>query len=395
MPKTVKDLLVEIRNTSELVIDLAYSSVIYDVEDVAEEVLELEAKFVDLIKEIRKIAALSVRHIRETEKVASILQIASAGYKMSSAAGDISSLVLRGYKLPKNIVNLILAHSEETIVKVTVPENSPVVGKSLGEVMFQKVTGMRVIAIKRDLQWIFDVDRDTRIMKGDVLFVRGDPNSVPRLYEFVLNETREIGIASELEIPELDRAVDLLIEMKNLSELAVDLAYSSLIYGNEDVALEVVYIESVLDNMKFEVEKLILSASKKFDDPSILIPIIEIVHCSEQIADSAREIAEILLNKMELPEVFKDAMRKTGEILIMVNVDKDSPLTNKTLKETRVESNTGMHIIAIKRRNEWITRPTASTAIHAGDILIAKGPRESEIEFLNLCCSTKQAKPAS
>ncbi|MDI9642178.1 MAG: TrkA C-terminal domain-containing protein [Archaeoglobales archaeon] len=391
MPKTVKDLLVEIRNTSELIIDLAYSSVLYDVEDVAEEVLELEAKFVELIKEIRKKATLSVRHIREAEKVASVLQIASAGYKMSSAAGDISSLVLRGYKLPKSIVNLILTHSEETIVKVTVPENSHVAGKTLGEVKFQKVTGMRVIAIKRDLQWIFDVDRDTKVMKGDVLFVRGDPNSVSRLYEFVLHEMKEMSIATELEIPELDRAVDLLIEMKNLSELAVDLAYSSLIYGNEEVALEVVYIENVLDNMKFEVEKLILGASKKFEDPSILIPIIEIVHCSEQIADSAREIAEVLLNKMELPEVFKDAMKKTGEILVMVTVDKDSPLHNKTLKETRVESHTGMHIIAIKRKREWVTRPTAGTAIYAGDILIAKGPREAESELLNLCCSTKFA----
>ncbi|MCS7143835.1 MAG: potassium channel protein [Archaeoglobaceae archaeon] len=391
MPATVKDLLVEIRNTSELIIDLAYSSVLYDVEDVAEEVLELEAKFIELIKEIRKKASLSARHIRETEKVASVLQIASAGYKMSSAAGDISSLVLRGYKLPKNIVNLVLTHSEETIVKISVPENSPVAGKTLGEVKFQKVTGMRVIAIKRDLNWIFDVNRDTRVMKGDVLFVRGDPNSVPRLYEFVLHESKEIGIARELEIPELDRAVDLLIEMKNLSELAVDLAYSSLIYGNEDVALEVVYIENVLDNMKFEVEKLILTASKKFEDPSILIPIIEIVHCMEQIADCAREIAEVLLNKMELPEVFKDAMKKTGEILLMVTVDKDSPLHNKTLKETRVESNTGMHIIAIKRKREWVTRPTASTAIYAGDILIAKGPREAENELLNLCCPTKPA----
>ncbi|MCS7130048.1 MAG: potassium channel protein [Archaeoglobaceae archaeon] len=391
MPKTVKDLLVEIRNTSELIIDLAYSSVLYDVEDVAEEVLELEAKFIELINEIRKKAALSVRHIRETEKVASVLQIASAGYKMSSAAGDISSLVLRGYKLPREIVNLILTHSEETILKVTVPENSPVAGKTLGEVKFQKVTGMRVIAIKRDLQWIFDVDRDTKVMKGDVIFVRGDPNSVPRLYEFVLHESREMGIATELEIPELDRAVDLLIEMKNLSELAVDLAYSALIYGNEEVALEVVYIENVLDNMKFEVEKLILAVSKKFEDPSILIPIIEIVHCSEQIADSAREIAEVLLNKMELPEVFKDAMKKTGEILVMVTVDKDSPLHNKTLKETRVESHTGMHIIAIKRKREWVMRPTANTAIYAGDILIAKGPREAEAELLNLCCPTKPA----
>jgi uncharacterized protein with PhoU and TrkA domain len=392
MPKTVKDLLIEIRNTSELIIDLAYSSVLYDVEDVAEEVLELEAKFIDLIKEIRKKAALSVRNIRDAERIVSVLQIAAAGQKMSGAAGDISSLVLRGYKLPKNVVNLILTHSEETILKVRVPDNSPIAGKTLGEVMFQKVTGMRVIAIKRDLEWIFDVNRDTRIMRGDVLFVRGDPNSVPRLYEFVLNEAKEIGIATELEIPELDRAVDLLIEMKNLSELAVDLAYSSLIYGNEEVALEVVYIENVLDNMKFEVEKLILSASRKFEDPSILIPIIEIVHCSERIADGAREIAEVLLNRMEVPEIFKEAMRRTGEILMMVTVGENSPLHNKTLKETRIESNTGMHIIGIKRKNEWITRPTANTAIFAGDILIAKGPREAEKDLLELCC---QAKPAS
>ncbi|NHW24041.1 MAG: potassium channel protein [Archaeoglobales archaeon] len=392
MPKTVKDLLIEIRNTSELIIDLAYSSVLYDVEDVAEEVLELEAKFIDLIKEIRKKAALSVRNIRDAERIVSVLQIAAAGQKMSSAAGDISSLVLRGYKLPKNVVNLILTHSEETILKVRVPDNSPIAGKTLGEVMFQKVTGMRVIAIKRDLEWIFDVNRDTRIMRGDVLFVRGDPNSVPRLYEFVLNEAKEIGIATELEIPELDRAVDLLIEMKNLSELAVDLAYSSLIYGNEEVALEVVYIENVLDNMKFEVEKLILSASRKFEDPSILIPIIEIVHCSERIADGAREIAEVLLNRMEVPEIFKEAMRRTGEILMMVTVGENSPLHNKTLKETRIESNTGMHVIGIKRKNEWITRPTANTAIFAGDILIAKGPREAEKDLLELCC---QAKPAS
>lgn len=392
MPTTVKDLLTEIRNTSELIIDLAYSSVLYDVEDVAEEVLELEAKFQELINEIRKKAMLSGRHIRDAEKIVSVLQIASASHKMSSAAGDISLLVLRGFKLPKNIVNLILTHSEETIMKISVPEHSPVAGKTLGEVMFQKVTGMRVIAIKRDLDWVFNVNRDTMVMKGDILFVRGDPNSVPKLYEFVMQETREMLIATELEIPELDKAVDLLIEMKNLSELAVDLAYSSLLYGNRETALEVVYIESVLDNMKFEVEKLILSASKKFEDPSILIPIIEIVHSSEQIADGAREIAEILLNRLELPEIFKDAMKKTGEILMMVTVEKDSPLHNKTLKETRVESKTGMHIIGIKRKNEWITRPTASTAIFAGDILIAKGPREAEKEFLELCCP---AKPAS
>ena len=58
--------------------------------------------------------------------------------------------------------------------------------------------------------------------------------------------------------------MDTLVEVKNLSELAVDLAYSSLIYGNEDIALEVVYLEERIDNMKFEIEKLILESSKHF-----------------------------------------------------------------------------------------------------------------------------------
>ncbi|MEM2176229.1 MAG: TrkA C-terminal domain-containing protein [Archaeoglobaceae archaeon] len=390
MPKTVKDLLIEVRDTSELIIDLAYSSVLYDAEDIAEEVLELEARFNELLNEIRTIASLSVRRVEEAKKIAAILQVANAGQKISSAAGDTAALVLRGYKLPKDIVSLILSHSEETIIRATVPENSIVSGKTLKETRFQKLTGMRIIAIKRDLEWIFDVHRDTRLMKGDIIFVRGDPNMVSKLYEVVFGEKKELELTTELEIPELDRAVDLLIEMKNLSELAVDLAYSSLIYGNEDVALEVIYLESLVDNFKFEIERLILLVSKKMEDPSMLIPIIEIAHCAEQIADGAREMAEVLLRKIELPKIFKEAMRKTDEVLTMVHVSSDSPLHNKTVGEARIETNTGMHVIAVKRNREWITRPTANTRILSGDILIAKGPRDGEKELINLCSAVKQ-----
>ena len=390
MPKTVKDLLIEIRNATELIIDLAYSSILYDAEDIAEEVIELEEKFYELLNEIRTLATLSARRLEDAKRMVAIMQIASASQKISSAAGDKSTLVLRNYKLGKDIVKLILSRSEETIVRISVPENSQVAGKTLGELRFQKVTGMRVIAIKRDLEWIFEVNRDTRIMKGDILFVRGDPNMVPKVYELVLGERKELETVCELEIPELDNAVDALIEMKNLSELAVDLAYSSLIYENDDVALEVVYLENLLDNLKFEVEKNILLASRRFEDPFVLIPILELAHSAEQIADGAREIAEVLLKKMELPAVFREAMRKTDEVLTMVTVCENSNLQGKTLGEARVETNTGMHVVAIKRRGEWITRPTASTRIFAGDILIAKGPKDGESELINLCSAIEK-----
>ncbi len=393
MPRTVKDLLVDIRDTTELMVDLAYSAILYDNEDIAEEVLELESKVLDLLKHIRVVSVLAARRVEDAEKVSSILHIANAGQKISNAAGDISSLVLRGFKLSDEIINLILYHSEETVIRVRVPEHSEIAGKTLGEVRLHTRTGMRVIAIKRGFSWIFNPDRDTVVYKDDLLFARGDPYAVPRFYEVVTGKAVPMSPEpGDIEIEELDRAVDLLIEMKNLSELAVDLSYSSLLYGNSDIALEVVYLEEIMDNMKFEIERNVLKCSKYFDEEKLkpLMSIIEIAYCSELIADAARDISEVLLDKMDIPAIFKEAMRETDEVLTLITVSENSPLNGKTLGEAKVESNTGMHVVAIKRKNEWITKPTANTKVYSGDLLIAKGTREGEQELLKLCSTPAQ-----
>ncbi len=386
MRRTVKDLLVDIKDTTELMVDLAYSAILYDNEDIAEEVLDLEERVLEQLKQIRVVSILAARRVEDAEKVSSILQIANAGQKISNAAGDISSLVLRGFKLSREIVSLILYHSEETVIRVQVSEKSEIAGKTLGETRLHTRTGMRVIAIKRGFSWIFNPDRDTKVLKGDLLFARGDPAAIPKFYEIVTGEKVEPPEKpEEIEVEELDKAVDMLIEMKNLSELAVDLAYSSLIYGNEDIALEVVYLEEMIDNMKFEIERLILESSKHYSNLKPLMAILEIAYCSEQIADAARDISDVLLDKMEIPPIFREAMRETDEILTLITVKDDSPLNGKTLGEAKVETNTGMHVIAVKRGNEWITKPTANTKIFSGDLLIAKGTREGEVELLKLC----------
>ncbi len=388
MRRTVKDLLVEIKDTTELMVDLAYSAILYDNEDIAEEVLELESRVLELLKQIRVVSVLAARRVEDAERVSSILQIANAGQKVSSAAGDISSLVLRGLKLSPEIVRLIFYHSEETVVRVEVPETSEIADKTLGESKLHTRTGMRVIAIKRGFSWIFNPDRDTRINRGDLIFARGDPSAIPKFYEVVIGERIELPESPpDLEIKELDEAVDDLIEIKNLSELAVDLAYSSLIYGNEDIAVEVSYLEEKIDNMKFKIQRNILRSSKYVEDSQLqpLMAILEIASSSELIADAARDISEILLEKKEIPPIFKEAMRETDEVITIVSVGEKSRLNGKTLGEARVETNTGMHVIAIKRGNRWITKPTASTKIFGGDLLIAKGTREGESALLRLC----------
>lgn len=384
MRRTVKDLLVEIKDTSELMIDLAYSAVFFDNDDIAEEVISLEKNMVDYLKEIRVVSILSVRRVDEAESVSSILQIANAAQKIGNAAGDIAMLIIKDYKLPREMVNSIIVNSEETVTKAQVTRESEVAGKTLGESKLHTRTGLRVIAIRRGVEWVYNPDRDTKIMKGDVLFARGDVTGIPNFTELVVGERREIGRQEpEKEITDLDKAVYTIIQMKNMSELAVDLSYLSVLYDNEEIAHEVIYIENEIDNMKYQLQHWVLNSSKEFDfevDP--LIALLELSYTSEVIADSAREISEAVAQRMEIHPIFKEAMKETDEIISIVEVTRDSNLNGRSLGEAKIETNTGMHVIAIKRDSNWITRPSANSKMFAGDLLITKGTREGN-DLLN------------
>ena len=386
MRRTVKDLLVEIKDTTELIVDLAYSALLFDNEDIAEEVLELEEKIINLLRQIRIVSILAGRRVDEAESVSSILQIADAAHRIGNAAGDIATLVLKGFKLPKEFVNLILLKSEETAVKAVVGEDAEIANKTLGDVRLHTRTGMRVIAIKRGFEWIFNPNRDTKILIGDVLFARGDIMGIPKFFEIVTGKRVEVKEEDvEIALEDLDNAVDTVIEMKNLSELAVDLSYSSVLYYNEDIAQEVAYLEERIDNMKFDLQHWILVSSRHFEETKPLITLLDLANASEQIADSAKEIAGIVLQRLEIHPIFREAMREVEEIITMVSVERGSKLDGKSLGEARVETTTGMHVIAVRRGNRWIVNPKATTIVRAGDTLIAKGTREGESLLKKLC----------
>ncbi len=388
MLQPVKDLLFRMKDTSELIVDLAYSAILFDNEDIAEEVLELERKLHDLLDDTRVSSILAARRIDEAEAVSGVLQVANATEKIGNAAGDIAALVLRGFKLPRDMIKMILATAEETIVKTVVPDDSRVADKTINKTKIHTMTGMRIIAIKRGFEWIFNPTKDTKILKGDVIFARGDVTCVPKFLEFIGNKCKPQYTIPEIKIENLERAVKILIKMKNLSELAVDLAYLALLHKNEEVAQEVVYLEEEIDDLRYELQHWVLGSSRYYEDYEKIKPlmaILEIAYASEIIADSARDIAELLLKKAKIHPILKDIIMGSDEIVTLVEVKSGSKLSNKTLGELKVETNTGMHIVAIKRGNKWITRPTASTKILANDVLVAKGTKEGEALLKKIC----------
>ena len=97
---------------------------------------------------------------------------------------------------------------------------------------------------------------------GDVLFLRGSAGRhrpAPRAGRRAL-----LGAAASrprtARSSDLDRAVDVLVEMKNISEVAVGLAYSALVFRDQGLAAEVRHLEDRLDEMKDRLELWVLRA---------------------------------------------------------------------------------------------------------------------------------------
>ena len=61
----------------------------------------------------------------------------------------------------------------------------------------------------------------------------------------------------------------------------------------------------------------------------------------------------------------------------------------RSLQELRVETETGMFVLAVQRGTRWTYRPRAGFVLTAGDRLISVGPEEGEEELLELCSAAR------
>lgn len=191
-PKNVKEIFIEMKNTAELMVDLAYSSVLFNEEEIAEEVLELE-EYLDLLNyHLTVHAVLAARNPREAEKITSILQMAHAIDDVSNAAADLAKMVLEGVEL-NPVIREAIMESEEVIGRFIVAPHSVLVGKTLKELDLAGSTGVWLIAVRRGKRWIFAPDGDFKIMARDVLIGRGTQTSIDYLKELARGVIKVVG----------------------------------------------------------------------------------------------------------------------------------------------------------------------------------------------------------
>lgn len=182
--------------------------------------------------------------------------------------------------------------------------------------------------------------------------------------------------------------VEKFVELKNTSELMIDLAYSALLLNSKELAEGVHKLEEYVDKLHTEYELAVLLSEFKEEEAKGILGLIRLGVVTEEIADAATEIAEVVLREIEPHPVMKLVIEEADETATYVSVSEGSPLVNKTLREARIPEETGMQVLAIKRGDRYV-RPRPDLTINVGDVIIASGFAEGEENLKKLASPSR------
>ena len=384
-PRNLKAMLAEAKDASELMVDLAYAALYFDDEGMAEAVLDLEEEMSDLVHEMRSLTMLAVRHPREVDGMSSVLLVVSSIEQIANAAVDISKIVLRNIGIPQALL-VDMAEAAEVSHRLVVAQGSHLVSRSLADLELPVVVGMRVVAIQRGRRWLTDIGGESVLEPSDVLFVRGEPAGIVRLRELA---SASVWVPPQLApaqgLTDLDRAVDTLVEMKNLSETSIGLAYSALVLRDLSLAREVRSLEERLDGMKVSLQTWVLRAAASDIDPSQLRGLLHLAEAAEDIGDQALQMVTLVLDQEDIHPVLALALGDTSDVVVQVPIGSESAAENMSLGSLGLSVDPGYHVLAIRRAGSYLYNPQKNIVLRSGDELLASGPEEGRERFAEIC----------
>jgi uncharacterized protein with PhoU and TrkA domain len=176
-PRSVKEILVEMKDSSELIVDLAYSAVIFDSDEFLDEVLQLEERLDQLLYQVRIQIMMATRTRDDAEELIGILQVASAAEQIGNAAEEIARLVEEDVEY-RPFLPFVMREADETLGTARVADDSEIAGQSPFQLGLESAWGVRIIAFKRRRRWWYEVDEGRSINTGDLLVFRGTGEGV-------------------------------------------------------------------------------------------------------------------------------------------------------------------------------------------------------------------------
>jgi len=148
-PRNLREMLAEAKDSSELMVDLAYAALYFGDPEMASEVVAIEETLSDLVHDMRGVCIMAVRNPRESDGMSSVLQVISAIERIANDAVDIARIVTHNVGIPVELVAQLSA-AEEISHRVLVNEGSLLAHRPLADHELPVQTGMRVMAVRRE-----------------------------------------------------------------------------------------------------------------------------------------------------------------------------------------------------------------------------------------------------
>jgi len=183
---------------------------------------------------------------------------------------------------------------------------------------------------------------------------------------------------------------DLITEMKDLSELMIDLAYSAALFNSRPLAEEVIEMERRVDDLAYRLDMSAMLATRDPKDAESLVAVSVVASAADKISDAAGDIAAIVLKEIGVHPIVREAFEKVEERLTRVEIQKGSVWANKSLRDLELSAKMGVDIIAIRRNTDFIINPEKDELVLAGDVVIARGAPMGIEEFERLAGRTVQ-----
>lgn len=180
-----------------------------------------------------------------------------------------------------------------------------------------------------------------------------------------------------------ERLVVMLAQLKDMSEMMIDLAYSALLCESEEIADYVLEMEEKMDKLHMEFELAVLELRETRPTKGLL-GLIRLALSAEELADAAGITASIVKKGLRAHPVVRMAMERAEETIVATEVDEDAVLDGMSLGEAGLEDDIGMRVIAVRRGDDWVYNPLDSFVLVQGDLVIARGFSEGRERFLTL-----------
>ncbi len=368
---SVREVLAKMKTYSELMLDLAYSSILFSSPELTKWVMELEEEVDHLGYQLLMSLSLSIRDKDDAELAVGLFRVAGSTNKVSDAAADIAKLARKTGEVHP-IIEDMFKYVEEHLMQVEVTEGSSLIGSTVGDLWDEHDINVDTIAVRRNRKWTVNPQREWAFNEGDVVFVRGSPREVVEVQNIASGTEIEVTEEGGLE-PE-DNLERLLLDMKETSEFMVSLAFAAVKYQDSELAKEVGELEERVDRQCDSAIREILS----FRDESVnrRLDLIRLVIATEQIADAAWEIAAVQLSGLKTHPVIASIADEAEEIVSRVIIHPDSRLAGQTLRELALDDNYGIYVLTVRRGGHWFHRPSADFTLREDDVLVFDGYKE-------------------